>query len=43
MANKLDKKDEPLPQDLTEGVDDDEWVRDEYTLHNTVECRYNAV
>ena len=31
MANKLDKKDEPLPQDLTEGVDDDEWVRNEYT------------
>ena len=26
MNKKLDLKDEPLPQDLTEGVDDDEWV-----------------
>ena len=27
MVNKLDTHDEPLPQDLTQGVDEDEWVR----------------
>ena len=26
MTNKLDTKDEPLPQDDAEGVDSDEWV-----------------
>lgn len=26
MTNKLDTKDEPLPQDEAEGVDSDEWV-----------------
>ncbi|ESO90597.1 hypothetical protein LOTGIDRAFT_163798 [Lottia gigantea] len=27
MTNKLELHDDPLPQDLTEGVDEDEWVR----------------
>lgn len=26
MTKKLDISDKPLPQDLTEGVEDDEWV-----------------
>lgn len=26
MTNKLDRKDDPLPQDEAEGVDEDEWV-----------------
>lgn len=26
LSNKLKMSDEPLPQDLTEGVDPDEWV-----------------
>ena len=26
MLGKMDKDDGPLPQDLTEGCDDDEWV-----------------
>ena len=26
ISGKLEQHDEPLPQDLTEGVDDDEWV-----------------
>ena len=26
MTSKLDQKDEPLPQDKAEGVDEDEWV-----------------
>lgn len=27
MTNKLTKQEAPLPQDLAEGVDEDEWVR----------------
>ena len=27
MVNKMGNYDEPLPQDLQEGVDEDEWVR----------------
>lgn len=27
MTNKLSKQEDPLPQDLAEGVDEDEWVR----------------
>ena len=26
MTNKLDKREEPLPQDIAEGVESDEWV-----------------
>ena len=26
ISGELEQHDEPLPQDLTEGVDDDEWV-----------------
>lgn len=32
MTNKLSKQEDPLPQDLAEGVDEDEWVSELCTL-----------
>lgn len=32
MTNKLSKQEDPLPQDLAEGVDEDEWVRQQTNI-----------
>ena len=38
MLGKMDKDDGPLPQDLTEGCDDDEWVR--YRILTKKNCNF---